>query len=122
MHDFTNLKLIIATALSDLGRRGYLSFWSATVARYILSSPSKKTFTVNNISEKTYLLPEDVVIALKEMNVLNPKKRGDGAVLVSKAKVRDWAIANNIDLTPAVDPSAMVDHSESDVNMGQPTV
>jgi hypothetical protein len=62
------------------------------------------------------------VTALKEMNVLNPKKRGDGAVLASKAKVKDWAITNNIDLTPAVDPSAMVDHSEPDVNMRQLTV
>ena len=114
--------MISATALSDLGRRGYLSFWCAAVARYILSTPAKKTFTVNDISESTYLLPEDVVIALKEMNVLNPKKRADGTVLASKAKVRDWAIANNIDLTPVVDPSAMVDYPELEANMSQLTM
>ncbi|KAI9772090.1 MAG: hypothetical protein M1840_001378 [Geoglossum simile] len=105
--------------LSDLGRRGYLSFWCTTVARYILSVPSKKTFTVNDISERTYLLPEDIIIALKEMNFLHSKKRGDGTVLASKAKVRDWAIVNNIDLTPVVDPSAMVDYFESDIYTNQ---
>src|SRR4051812_47831850 len=113
---------MVVTALSDLGRRGYLSFWCATVARYILSTPAKKTFTVNDISEGTYLLPEDVVIALKEMNVLNSKKRADRTVLTSKAKVRDWAIANNVDLTPVVDPSAMVDYSEPEANASQLTM
>ncbi|KAH0565324.1 hypothetical protein GP486_001285 [Trichoglossum hirsutum] len=77
----------------------------------------KKTFTVNSISESTYLLPEDIVTALKEMNVLNPKKRADGTVLASKAKVREWATANNVDLTPVVDPSALVDYSELETNM-----
>jgi len=77
---------------------------------------------VNSISESTYLLPEDVVIALKEMNVLNSKKRADGTVLVSKAKVREWAITNNVDLTPVVDPSALVDYPELETNMSQLTM
>ncbi|KAH0543290.1 hypothetical protein FGG08_002353 [Glutinoglossum americanum] len=108
--------------LSDLGRKGYLSFWCTTVARYILSAPAKKTFTVEAISESTYLLPEDVVIALKEMNVLSLKKRVDGTVLASKAKVREWAITNDIDLNPAVDPDALVDYSELETNMSQLTM
>jgi hypothetical protein len=77
---------------------------------------------VNSISESTYLLHEDIVTALKEMNVLNPKKRADGTVLASKAKVTEWAIANNVDLTPVVDPSALVDYPELETNMSQMVV
>ncbi|KAI9875542.1 MAG: hypothetical protein M1830_008356 [Pleopsidium flavum] len=84
--------------LSDLGRRGYLRFWSVRVVRAILSAPAKKVITVNRISEDTFMLPDDVIAALKEMAVLNAKKKADGTAVVNKAKVREWANVNNVDV------------------------
>ena len=103
------LTTICYKALSDLGRRGYLSFWSATVARYMLASPARKTSTVKSISDETYILPDDIIAALKEMNVLNGKKRADGTAIVNKAKVREWAKVNGVDLEPVVDSDGFLE-------------
>jgi hypothetical protein len=92
--------------LSDLGRRGYLSFWSSTIAQHILTLPTRKTTSIKNISESLFILPEDVLYALKEMNVLNPHKKSDGTAVTTKAIIREWIRSNNIDLTPVVDPDA----------------
>ncbi len=97
--------------LSDLGRRGYLRFWSARVARAILSAPVKRVITLKSISEDTYMLPDDVIAALKEMGVLNAKKKADGTAVVNKAKVREWAKVNHVDvdLTHSVSSDGFVE-------------
>lgn len=97
--------------LSELGRRGYLRFWSARVARSILAAPVKKVVTVKWISENAFMLPDDVTAALKEMNVLNVKRKVDGTAVVNKAKVREWAKGNGVDvhLTPFVNADGFVD-------------
>ncbi|KAI9753614.1 MAG: hypothetical protein M4579_005078 [Chaenotheca gracillima] len=100
--------------LSDLGKRGYISFWSSTIARHILASPLRKSMTVNDISQGTFIVAEDVVAALKEMNVLNPKKRGPDTAVINKAKVREWAQINRVDLAPAVDPDGFVEELGAD--------
>ena len=106
-------------ALSTLGKRGYLSFWSATIARYILSYPAKRRISVQNISEDTFILPADVVAALKDMDVLSPAPPGrtsalsslsssqhakdaSGSSVVNKARVREWAATNRVDSMPVV--------------------
>ena len=75
--------LFSATALSELGRRAYLAFWSATLARYITANiPNDRRITVKEISEGTYILPDDVIATLKDMNVLERvggNRCGDGA-------------------------------------------
>ncbi|KAI9752399.1 MAG: hypothetical protein M1815_000532 [Lichina confinis] len=105
--------------LSTLGKRGYLSFWSATIARYILSYPAKRRISVQNISEDTFILPADVVAALKDMDVLSPAPPGrtsalsslpssqhakdaSGSSVVNKARVREWAATNRVDSMPVV--------------------
>jgi hypothetical protein len=91
-------------ALSELGRKGYQSFWSRTIANYILSQPvnSKKPgmTSVAELSEQTYILQEDVLATLKDMDVLEkpPRKRQDGALIADKGKVREWAERNDIRL------------------------
>ena len=97
--------------LSELGRRGYLRFWAARVARSILAAPTKKVVTVKWISEDAFMLPDDVIAALKEMNVLNAKKKADGTAVVNKAKVREWAKVNGVDveLTPFVNADGFMD-------------
>ncbi|KAI9801696.1 MAG: hypothetical protein M1833_002378 [Piccolia ochrophora] len=96
--------------LSDLGRRSYLSFWSTTIARYILSLPPRKPITIRFISKATFILPEDILAALKDMNVLSPRKRGDAAAaVVSKHRVREWARLNRVDLRPIVEDAGFLE-------------
>ncbi|KAI9682757.1 MAG: hypothetical protein M1829_006745 [Trizodia sp. TS-e1964] len=100
--------------LSDLGRRGYLSFWSITIARCILASHTRKSLTIQDISEQTYILPDDIIMALTEMKVLNNKKRPDGSIVASKARIREWAKVNRVNLEPAVNPDSFLFHDSDD--------
>lgn len=88
--------------LSDLGRKGYMQFWQATVARTVLGLRSKSTLSVQEVAERCWVLPEDVVGALKEMGVLAQRKRVDGSAAVSKKSVREWVQRCEVDLTPPV--------------------
>ncbi|EOD45984.1 moz sas family protein [Neofusicoccum parvum] len=102
-------------ALSELGRRGYTAYWSATIARYILSVPMKRNVTLRDVSDATYILLEDIVATLKEMKVLehrpNPNKKSNTAPeevpVLNKAKVRRWALENGVALMPPVDALAL---------------
>lgn len=98
-----------STALSDLGRLAYVHYWSATLARTILSCPSKKNLTALDLREKTYIVPDDIIATLQDMQVLDHKKRGGAEAVINKAKVRAWAESHMVDLkTLPVDPDAFV--------------
>jgi hypothetical protein len=57
------------------------------------------------------MLPDDVIAALKEMGVLNAKKKADRTAVVNKAKVREWAKVNHVDvdLTHSVSSDGFVE-------------
>ncbi|KAH7363678.1 acyl-CoA N-acyltransferase [Pyrenochaeta sp. MPI-SDFR-AT-0127] len=95
--------------LSDLGRLAYMHYWSATLARTILTCPSKKTLTVLDLREMTYIVPEDIIATLQAMEVLDHKKRGGADAVINKAKVRAWAENHKVNLKSwPVDPDAFV--------------
>jgi hypothetical protein len=79
------------------------------VARYILALPIRKTVSIKDISENTFILPEDVVAALKEMDVVGHKKQRDGTAVVNKAKVREWVSAQRLNMEPVVDPGSFLE-------------
>lgn len=107
------------TALSELGQRAYLAFWSATLARYIIANlPDNRRITIKEISEDTYILPDDVIATFKEMNVLDwvdDIGNGDGdrdgknsrimssTIVIKKANVRAWMAANGVGILAPVD-------------------
>lgn len=100
---------IETTALSDLGRLAYVHYWSATLARTILACPSKRTLTVLDLREKTYIVPEDIIATLQDMDVLEHKKRGGAEAVINKTRVRAWAERHKVDLKSfPVDPEAFV--------------
>ena len=88
--------------LSELGMKGYTRFWEARVARAILGLKAKSMLSVGEIAKLCWILPEDVVVALKGIGALTAKKKVDGSAVVSKSKVREWVNARGIDLTPPV--------------------
>ena len=95
--------------LSELGRKGYMRFWEARVARAILELKSKKALSVGEIAEACWVLPEDVVVILKDMGVLTASKRTDGAALISKARLRECILKKGLDLTPPVSAQGFLD-------------
>ena len=97
--------------LSELGRKSYLRFWQARVAREVLRTRSKSSLEVQELAERCAMLVDDVVAALKEMGVCEVRKKGDG-VSVSKSRVRTWAASNGMDLTPLVEETGFVEMGE----------
>ncbi|KAH9827537.1 putative MYST (SAS MOZ) family protein [Teratosphaeria destructans] len=102
--------------LSDLGRKGYISFWCGEVYRYILSCPSRKTVTIKAISEATYIMPEDLVAALREMDVLETRKTATGSVVVHKGKLRAWAERQKVAGEPLVARDAFVEEEAEELS------
>ena len=89
--------------LSELGRKGYTGFWQARVANAILGTRAKVTLDVEEIAALCWMLVEDVVAALKEMGVLEDRKKGKVSMVIDKAKVREWATLKGVDLNPPID-------------------
>ncbi|KAF2635809.1 hypothetical protein P280DRAFT_410882 [Massarina eburnea CBS 473.64] len=94
--------------LSDLGRLAYTHYWSQTLARTILAIPSKRTFSIADLRDETYITVDDIVSTLENMDVLETKKRGGAGAVVNKAKVREWAERNRVDLRSPIDEKAFV--------------
>lgn len=89
--------------LSELGRIGYLKFWEARIANAILGMENKITMNVEDIAQTCWMLTEDVVSTLKEMDILETRKKNDGTFVISKARLRDWVGRNRVNLTPPID-------------------
>ncbi|KXT17800.1 hypothetical protein AC579_5320 [Pseudocercospora musae] len=99
--------------LSVPGKKGYVSYWSAEIARCLLSQPNKKTLSIKEISELTWIMPEDVVVALKEMDVLEKRKTASGNIFLNKNKIQSWVEKGKVKLGPVVDVEAFIeDESE----------
>lgn len=105
---YTELSADKSTALSDLGRLAYVHYWSQTLARTLLSSPSKKTLTVHDLGQRTFIVPDDIIATLQAMEVLEHKKRGGAEAVVNKAKVRAWVEKHKVDLKCPVDSEGFV--------------
>jgi hypothetical protein len=96
--------------LSAKGLKGYLAYWCREVARFIVEeAPAKKTVSVKSISDATWIMPEDVVMALKEMGCAEGRKTASGSLVVNKARVREWALEHKVLLAPVVDVEAFVE-------------
>lgn len=98
--------------LSALGRKGYVAFWCSEVCRFMMQSLAKKTVTVKAISDATWILPDDIVTALHEMDISEKRKTAGGRVVVNRGKIRAWAEARGVAEQPVIDVDAFVDAIE----------
>ena len=92
--------------LSELGRISYVHFWASTVARYVLSIPSKRTLTIQTISDDTYITPDDIISTLNEMGVLEHRKKAGAKAFINKTKVKTWADSHRVNPQDPVDREA----------------
>lgn len=101
--------------LSADGRKSYVKYWTGAVAREVLlGGHGKKVLSVKDLAEKTWIMPEDVVVALKEMDVFEKRKTASGNIVVSKSKVRAWVEKHNVSLDSIVDVDHFVEDSASE--------
>lgn len=98
--------------LSNLGRRGYIAYWCAEVSRFVLQQSKQKTLAIKEISDQTWIMPDDVVTALKEMDVLEKRKTASGSIVVNKSRVRQWVEKNRVNLDPVVNVDAFVEEDD----------
>jgi hypothetical protein len=95
--------------LSEMGRRAYMSYWSATIARFISGEVKANTeLTVDEMSQATYILPEDLICAMKEMQVLETRGK-DGKPVINKAAVARWMTKNKADMLYPIDSTAFIE-------------
>ncbi|KAE9972435.1 hypothetical protein EG328_004966 [Venturia inaequalis] len=92
--------------LSELGRQAYVRYWSGVIARNILSLPLKKMATVQQICDETFIVQEDIVATLKDMGILEKRKKAGASVVINKARIREWATLNRVSLDSPIDPDA----------------
>lgn len=107
--------------LSELGKKGYVRFWQATVAQFILRElRGRAALTVGEIARACWVLPEDVIVALNGMGLFESlmlekedgKGDGDGSgmgMVVNRTKIGEWIAANGVDLDPPVTEEGFVE-------------
>lgn len=98
--------------LSTPGRKGYMAYWSSEICRFVLKSAGKRTVSVKTISEETWISQEDIVAALREMDVCEGRKTAGGSLVVNKSRVRLWAERHGVRLEPVVDLEAFVEEEK----------
>ena len=127
--------------LSELGKKGYTRFWEATVARFVLglhrtssAAAATLTLTVGEIARRCWVLPEDVIVALTSMGLLDDDStrvenkvfgsgsgsgNGNGSgsrlvVVINRTKVREWVSANGVDLEAPILEAGFVEEEEEE--------
>lgn len=93
--------------LSEMGKKGYMQFWEARIARKVLGMKGKQAMSVAELARECWVLSEDVVASLKRMDVLGAKRK-DGSLGISKKLVREWVVKTGADLTPPVTEAGFV--------------
>ncbi|KAI5806375.1 acyl-CoA N-acyltransferase [Geopyxis carbonaria] len=61
--------------LSALGLRGYISYWSSAVASALIEA-KQGSMSVRDLSEITYIHPDDIIITFKYMGILIKYQEG----------------------------------------------
>lgn len=90
--------------LSELGKRGYLRFWSGEIARWLLGREEGMATCLEEISRVTWILKEDCMEALREMGILDESRsQGDEVTRIDQKLVRQWVERTKTSLLPTVD-------------------
>jgi hypothetical protein len=120
--------------ISDLGKKGYKRFWAGEIARWILGlelngAESETIVDVEECSEATWIAPEDCLLVLREMGIVEdagmgpprPKKSTTEEVVaeaeeaevprvrISTHAVRKYVEESKIVLTRTCDPDGFVE-------------
>lgn len=79
-----------------------------------MQSPNRKQLSVKDVSDATWILQEDVVAALREMDVVERRKTAGGNIVVNKGRVREWVQRNGVSEVPLIDLEAFVEYEDEE--------
>lgn len=105
--------------ISDLGKKGYVRFWSGEIARYLLDvkdtdkKKGKGMISLDQMSKDTWICADDCLCALRDMGVAVAAGKGKGEtsrVRIDKEKVREWALTSGVGLEPVIDVQGFPEH------------
>ncbi|OUM51278.1 hypothetical protein BVG19_g370 [[Candida] boidinii] len=115
--------------LSPFGKKGYLSYWSKTIAREILVGQfsTSKHITLEILSTKIGIRPEDIIMALDHMDSLYERGEKDifteyhkdserfialteegYDLLIVKSNIKKWVIDNKVTYQSVIDPANLI--------------
>ncbi|KAI9731068.1 MAG: hypothetical protein M1818_007925 [Claussenomyces sp. TS43310] len=110
--------------ISDLGRKGYMTYWAGEIVRYLLGlkdadrKNDKGLVSLEQISRETWICVDDCLFALREMSVCMKVGKTPAAakeigaaqeVLVDKEELRKYAAFMKITLDPIIDPAGFLE-------------
>lgn len=91
----------MTAALSDLGYKGYMAYWTSAVADAV-SGSQKQMLSVNDIARTTYMHADDIVSTLQYMGILLSSGQ-DTVAAISKKAVLKWKRNSAIDLSSVIE-------------------
>ncbi|KAK0721511.1 acyl-CoA N-acyltransferase [Apiosordaria backusii] len=102
--------------ISELGKKGYKRFWAGEVARWILSLPPTSstlepgkevpTVDVRDCSQATWIAPEDCLLVLREMGVVEDAGVGPVVKQSSLGKPMELGALTGVPAPPADETTA----------------
>jgi MOZ/SAS family len=96
--------------LSDLGYASYIAYWSRELAIILTTTHFKyksHTFTLEALQGMTGFRGDDILAALKNMDIIEATRKRDGAFVISVAGAQRWAKNHRIDTKPWIDPNCV---------------
>lgn len=115
--------------ISDLGLKGYRSFWGREIARFLLNHVDDNPciIDIETISRKTWISPDDCLTMIKEMDVLDYNDEISGSlsksattsyedmrhgiqdkgqdllhISIDKQRLREWVVRQGLQLVRVV--------------------
>lgn len=67
--------------------------------------------SISRIVQDSWVAPEDVVMALKEMALVETNEGSTGEVVLARGKVRAWADQHSVLMIPPADTTAFTEAS-----------
>jgi hypothetical protein len=104
--------------ISDLGKKGYKRYWGAEIARWLLGvretdrKKGRGMVDIEKISRETWIAPEDCLVVLREMAIVEKAGRGKGTVervRVDKFKIKEWVERERLSLDRVVDEDGFIE-------------
>jgi len=78
--------------LSDLGYKGYVTYWASVIARAVSKLDNKPLISINDLSNITYIHHDDIYAGLRYMDAL--VTHANRTIVISKVKVAEWLAKN----------------------------
>lgn len=96
-----------------MGRKAYIAYWSAATCRSILRHETEE-MTITQIVQDTWIQPEDIIAALKDMDVMDATNASADRIKLNIARLKAWADMHTASLTSPINVNAFSETMEEE--------